>query len=67
MKNIKSVMKQNGGSTRAPEYVQRVALTPIHMTTNREAGTSHGQIHGRRRCHIPVKLALHPGVGVRTG
>jgi len=35
MKNIKFVVKVNRGGTRAPEYVQRVEPTPIHMTTNR--------------------------------
>ena len=35
MQNIKFVMKVNRGA-RAPEYVQRVDPTPIHMTTNRE-------------------------------
>ncbi len=35
MQNIKFVLKVNRGA-RAPEYVQRVDPTPIHMTTNRE-------------------------------
>jgi hypothetical protein len=34
MKNIKFVVKVNRGGTRAPEYVQRVDPTPIHMTSN---------------------------------
>jgi hypothetical protein len=33
MKSIKFVVKVNRG-TRAPEYVQRVDPTPMHMTTN---------------------------------
>jgi len=33
MENIKFVVKVNRGA-RAPEYVQRVDPTPIHMTTN---------------------------------
>jgi hypothetical protein len=36
MKTIKFVVKVNRGGTRAPEYVQRVDPTPIHMTTNRK-------------------------------
>lgn len=36
MQNIKFLVKVNRGDTRAPEYVQRVDPTPIHMTTNRE-------------------------------
>ncbi len=36
MKNIKFVVKVNRSGTRAPEYVQRVDPTPIHMTTNRK-------------------------------
>lgn len=36
MQNIKFVVKVNRGGTRAPEYVQRVDPTPIHMTTNRK-------------------------------
>ncbi len=34
MKNIKFVVIVNSGGTRAPEYVQRVDPTPIHMTTD---------------------------------
>jgi hypothetical protein len=33
MKTIKFVVKVNRG-TRAPEYVQRVDPTPLHMTSN---------------------------------
>jgi hypothetical protein len=33
MKTIKFAVKVNRG-TRAPEYVQRVDPTPLHMTTN---------------------------------
>jgi hypothetical protein len=36
MKNIKFVVKVNRGDTRAPNYVQRVDPTPIHMTTDRK-------------------------------
>jgi len=36
MKNIKFVVKVNRGGTRAPQYVQRVDSTPIHMTTDRK-------------------------------
>jgi hypothetical protein len=36
MQNIKFVVKVNRGGTRAPEWVQRVDPTPIHMTTNRK-------------------------------
>ncbi len=36
MKNIKFVVKVNRGGTRAPQYVLRVDLTPMHMTTNRK-------------------------------
>jgi hypothetical protein len=36
MKNIRFVVRVNRGSTLAPEYVQRVDPTPIHMTTNRK-------------------------------
>jgi hypothetical protein len=36
MTNTKFVVKVNRGGTRAPEYVQRVDPTPIHMTTNRK-------------------------------
>ena len=36
MKNTKFVVKVNRGNTRAPEYVQRVDLTPIRMTPNRK-------------------------------
>jgi hypothetical protein len=36
MKNIKFVVKVKRGGTRAPQYVQRVDMSPIHMTTNRK-------------------------------
>jgi hypothetical protein len=36
LKNTKFVVKVNRGSTRATEYVQRVDLTPIRMTSNRK-------------------------------
>jgi hypothetical protein len=36
MKNIKFMVKVNRGGTRAPQYVLRVDVTPIHMTTNRK-------------------------------
>jgi hypothetical protein len=36
MKNIKFIVKVNRGGTRAPQYVQRIDRTPIHMTTNRK-------------------------------
>jgi hypothetical protein len=34
--NTKFVVKVNRGGTQAPQYVQRVDLTPIQMTTNRK-------------------------------
>jgi hypothetical protein len=36
MKNTKFVVKLNRGGTLAPEYVQRIDLTPIQTTTNRK-------------------------------
>ncbi|MGC1649671.1 MAG: hypothetical protein WA741_27925 [Candidatus Sulfotelmatobacter sp.] len=36
MKNIKFVVKVSRGSCRAPQYIQRVDSTPIHLTTNRK-------------------------------
>jgi hypothetical protein len=36
MKNIKFVVKVDHGDARAPEYMQRVDPTRIHMTTNRK-------------------------------
>jgi len=36
MKNIKFVVKVNRGGARAPQYVQRVDSTPMHMTTDRK-------------------------------
>ncbi len=36
MKNIKFIVKVNRGGARAPQYVQRVDRTPLHMTTNRK-------------------------------
>ena len=36
MKNTKFVVKVNRASNRAAEYVQRIDLTPIQMTSNRK-------------------------------
>ena len=36
MKTTKFVVKVNRGGTRATEYVQRIDLTPIQMTSNRK-------------------------------
>jgi hypothetical protein len=36
MKNTKFVVKLNRGGTLAPEFVQRIDLTPIQTTTNRK-------------------------------
>jgi hypothetical protein len=36
MNNIKFVVKVNRGGSRAPQYIQRVDSTPIHLTTNRK-------------------------------
>jgi hypothetical protein len=51
MKNIKFVVKVNRGGTRAPQYVQRVDATPIHMTTNRKLA----QLMGRFTAEDAVK------------
>jgi hypothetical protein len=36
VKNIKFVVKLKRGGTHAPEFVQRIDLTPIQTTTNRK-------------------------------
>jgi hypothetical protein len=36
MKNIKFVVKLSRGGGRAPQYIQRVDSTPIHLTTDRK-------------------------------
>jgi hypothetical protein len=36
MKNIKFIVKIDRGSTHAPEYVQRIDVTPIQTTPYRE-------------------------------
>jgi len=43
MKTIKFVVKVNRG-TRAPEYVQRVDPTPLHMTANRKLALVMGKL-----------------------
>ena len=43
MKTIKFVVKVNRG-TLAPEYVQRVDPTPLHMTTNRKLALVMGRL-----------------------
>jgi hypothetical protein len=36
MKNTKFIVQVNHGSTRAPEYVQRIDRAPFQRTTNRK-------------------------------
>jgi hypothetical protein len=36
MKNTKFIVKVDRGSTRVPEYVQRIDMSPIQMTLNRK-------------------------------
>jgi hypothetical protein len=36
MNNFKFIVKVDRGGTRAPEYVQRIDLTPIQTTPNRK-------------------------------
>jgi hypothetical protein len=55
MKNIKFVVKVNRGGTRAPEYVQRVDPTPIHMTTNRRLAL----LMGRFTAEDAIKSLQH--------
>jgi len=43
MKTIKFVVKVNRG-TRAPEYVQSVDPTPLHMTANRKLALVMGKL-----------------------
>jgi hypothetical protein len=44
MTNTKFVVKVNRGSTRAPEYVQRVDQTPVQMTLNRKLALVMGKL-----------------------
>jgi hypothetical protein len=67
MKNVRFVVKVNRGGRVPLEYVQRVDPAPIHMTTNPQAGTAHGKIHGGRCGKVTAKLSVQPRIGVRTG
>ena len=51
MRNIKFLVKVNRGGARAPQYVQRVDSTPIHMTTNRKLA----QVMGRFTAEDAIK------------
>ena len=51
MINIKFLVKVNRGGTRAPQYVQRVDSTPIHMTTDRKLA----QVMGRFTAEDAIK------------
>jgi hypothetical protein len=66
MKTIKFVVKVTRG-TRAPEHVQRVVPTPLHMTTNRKLALVMGKLTAEDAVKSLAKLALHPGVGIGTG
>ena len=43
MRNIKFVVKVNRGGARAPQYVQRMDSTPMHMTTDRKLALMMGR------------------------
>jgi hypothetical protein len=51
MRSIKFLVKVNRGGARAPQYVQRVDSTPIHMTTNRKLA----QLMGRFTAEDAIK------------
>jgi len=51
MTNIKFLVKVNRGGTCAPQYVQRVDSTPIHMTTDRKLA----QVMGRFTAEDAIK------------
>jgi hypothetical protein len=67
MKNIKFVVKVNRGDTHAPEYVQRVDPTPIHMTTNRKRALVMGKFMAEDAVKSPRKFPAQTGVGLGTG
>ena len=66
MKNIKFVVKVNRGGPHAPEYVQRVDPTPIHMTTNRKLALFMGRLTAED-AQIPPTPSPHPRIGVGAG
>jgi hypothetical protein len=43
MKNIKFIVKVDRGGTHAPEYVQRIDLTPIQTTPDRKVALVMGR------------------------
>lgn len=43
MTNTKFIVKVDRGSTRAPEYVQRIDMSPIQMTPNRKLALMMGR------------------------
>ena len=43
MKNTKFIVKVDRGGTRVPEYVQRIDMTPIQMTSNRKLALMMGR------------------------
>jgi hypothetical protein len=44
MKNTKFIVKVDRGGTRVPEYVQRIDLTAIYMTSNRKLALLMGRL-----------------------
>jgi hypothetical protein len=43
MKNTKFIVKVDRGGTHAPEYVQRIDMTPMQMTRNRKLALMMGR------------------------
>jgi hypothetical protein len=60
MKNIKFVVKVNRGSTRATEYVQRIDLTPIQMTSNRKLALVMGRFTAEDAVKSPQNSRCSP-------
>jgi hypothetical protein len=71
MQNLKFVVKVNRGGTRAPEYVQRVDPTPIHMTTNRKLALVMGKFTDEDAITsliaVGIPLGVVPPARTRTG
>jgi len=70
MQNIKFLVKVNPGA-RAPENVQRVDPTPIHMTTNRKLALVMGKFMAedaiKSLIAVGIPLGVVPPAQIRTG
>ena len=63
---LSKVIGVDRGGTHAPEYVQRIDLTPIQTTPDRKLALVMGRFTAEDACQIHQKFPVQPGISIRT-